>query len=104
MCQCVCLWISQFFFGYFSFYLLQSIMVCLFLYFFVLIMIKIISVTFLDSYLFSNERERERARRNIDLSGWADGEDLRGVGGAETIIRIYCMKKTNFQFKKQFLT
>lgn len=51
--QSVFLWL-------FSFYLLQSIMACLFLYFFVLIMIKIISVTFLDSYLFSSEREREQ--------------------------------------------
>lgn len=57
---------------------------------------------FLDSYLFSNERER--ARKNIDLRGWEGGEDLGGVGGGEIIVRICRMKKINFQFKKQFLT
>jgi hypothetical protein len=36
------------------------------------------------------------------LGGWRGGEDLGGVGGGETIIRIYNMKKkTKTIFNKQ---
>jgi hypothetical protein len=44
--------------------------------------------------LFSNERKRER--NGMDLGAWGDGEDLEGSGEEETVIRIYCMKKTIF--------
>lgn len=47
----------------------------------------------LDVCLFSNEKEKERM--------WilVDGEDLVGVGGGKTIIRIYSIKNVHFQLK-----
>ena len=39
----------------------------------------------------------------MDLGGWRGGEDLRGTGGRETIIKIYCMKKSTFNFKKELI-
>lgn len=43
---------------------------------------------------FSQEREKE----DMDLGGWGGGEDLGGVGGRETTIKIYFIKKC-FQLK-----
>lgn len=44
---------------------------------------------FLIAYLFSKEREK----KNMELSRYRSGEDLGGVEGGKTMIRIYCMKK-----------
>jgi hypothetical protein len=43
-----------------------------------------------------------RDRERVDLDGRVSGEELRGVEGEGTIIRIYYMKKIYFQsnFKK----
>lgn len=34
-----------------------------------------------------------RDGKGTDLDGREVGEELRGVGGGETVIRIYCMRK-----------
>lgn len=36
----------------------------------------------------------------MELDGWEAEEDLGGVGGGETMIRIHCMKKKYFQVLK----
>lgn len=49
--------------------------------------------------LFRNER----ARKGLDLCEWEGGEDLGGVSGRETGIRIYCLKKQSiFNFLKKW--
>jgi hypothetical protein len=37
----------------------------------------------------------------VDLVGRGDGEELRGVVGGETIIRICCMKRSLFSIKEK---
>lgn len=44
---------------------------------------------FIFRCLFSNEREK---RKNVDLGGQGVGKGLGGVGGKETIIRLYPIK------------
>lgn len=56
---------------------------------------------FLDAYLYSSKRER----KDVNLDG-REGEDMGGVGGRGTIIRIYGLKnifnknmlKTGFEY------
>lgn len=38
----------------------------------------------------------ERERKGTELGGWRVGEDLGVIGGGETVIRIYCIKKPIF--------
>lgn len=32
-----------------------------------------------------------RERKGIELDGWGNWKDLRGVGGGESVARIYCL-------------
>lgn len=48
-----------------------------------------------DAYLFSKER------KGTDADGREDGEELGGIEGRETVIRIYCLEKICFQWKKR---
>lgn len=50
----------------------------------------------LDACLYSNEKWKD-----TDVGGKGSGEDLGGVGEGETIIRIYCMKKSAFSTKSR---
>lgn len=47
-------------------------------------------------FLYSNEKWKD-----TDVGGKGSGEDLGGVGEGETIIRIYCMKKSAFSTKSR---
>jgi hypothetical protein len=38
----------------------------------------------------------------MELDGWGVGKDLGGDEEGETMIRIYCMKKIDFQLKKSY--
>ena len=46
-------------------------------------------------------KEREKGRVCVDLGEMGDGKQLGGVGGEETGIRIYCMKKIYFLKEEQ---
>lgn len=37
-----------------------------------------------------------RHRKDVAADGREDGQEPRGVGGGEIIIRLHCMKKINF--------
>ena len=50
----------------------------------------------LDACLYSNGREK----RGVDVEVRGNRENTRGVGGRETIIKIYCMKKYIFNKNK----
>lgn len=67
--------------GFFSYF---NLFVFIFSYFIVM----------LNACLFSDER----ARKTMDLG---DRADLRGVGGEEMVIRIYCMKNNILSIKKR---
>lgn len=41
--------------------------------------------------------------KDVDLDGSGGREEWRGVGGGETIIRIYCIKTPIFNKRKNFL-
>ena len=38
-----------------------------------------------------------RDRKGVDLEGKGGGEELGGINGGKTVIRIYYMRKTYFQ-------
>lgn len=59
--------------------------------------LALISHLFLDTYLFSNETEKE----DMDSGRWGGGEDLGCVEGEETVIKIYYMKKIYSQKKNK---
>lgn len=42
-----------------------------------------------------------RNKETVNLDGRRSGEDLGGILGEETIIRIYCIKKSNFNKMKK---
>ena len=93
MCVCVfeciclsfCICCLYFFFDSFSHVCLLALSYsfCLFLSYLVTIIA--------GGLLHSSVREREI--QSMDLGKWGSGEDLRGVGKGEIIIRIYCTKK-----------
>lgn len=44
-------------------------------------------------------------RNGMNMGGWGSGQDLEGIGGGKTIIKIYCIEKTSiFNFIKKIYT
>lgn len=83
LCACTCF--SCFFFSSFSFVWSYSGLI-------------LFHLILLFRWLFSNEREK----KNRSGFGWKwTWEDLEGVEGGGTTIKIYCMKKICFQQKKR---
>lgn len=77
-CVCVSLFLWIFFFVYVSLFSFSS---CWF-------------VSIAGS--FSKDEKKER----LEFDGWGGVEDLRGYEGGKTMVRIYCVKKFTFHFKK----
>lgn len=65
-----------------------------FFYFNLFVFIFSYFINMLNACLFSDER----ARKTMDLG---DRANLRGVGGEEMVIRIYCMKNNILSIKKR---
>lgn len=41
-------------------------------------------------------------RNGMNMGGWGSGQDLEGIGGGKTIIKIYCIEKISiFNFIKK---
>lgn len=57
---------------------------------FVCFLINFILLSFLET----------RDREDVDQDGRGDGNELGGIGGEKTVIRIHCMEKVYFQLKK----
>lgn len=90
VCASVYMCFECFFFGSFLF------SACLVGFFFLFQFVFIFSyfINMLNACLFSDER----ARKTMDLG---DRANLRGVGGEEMVIRIYCMKNNILSIKKR---
>lgn len=58
---------------------------------FVCFLINFILLSFLET----------RDREDVDQDGRGDGNELGGIGGEKTVIRIHCMEKVYFQLKKK---
>lgn len=91
VCASVYMRFECFFFGSFLF---SACLVGFFSYFNLFVFIFFYFIIMLNACLFSDER----ARKTMDLG---DRADLRGVGGEEMVIRIYCMKNDILSIKKR---
>lgn len=88
MCEHVCL--LCFFFGSFSSLVFCHSLICLFLIIIVLCCIVLLFLIILIIIVCFLRRETKA----MNLDGRGDREKLGGIGGEETIIRKYLMKKT----------
>lgn len=51
---------------------------------------KLLSICFVKLTIIVMQKYVRRSKSNY-LGGWCGGEELRGAGSKETIIRIYCV-------------